>query len=469
MKNIDKFLAWEKKNKLFDDKHKKNYFWILIRSHIYNEILLKKNNIDNPHPFNKINIISKIKNVIIKLFRCITKNPFFYNKKADIVIFNHSRRVKKGNIYECIYTDKWLKELNDNYIVLENEYNGMHYAPVDTSNLYYLDLINVKRAINKIIKRRVDTNILDKRYVDYYINNLEKEFDLKLDRDKIYNKAKKALIDFIYLKKQYMKLLKKISPKAIIEVVHYDIHKYAANVAAKELGIKIIEIQHGIISSDHLAYNYYSKNLKLDYFPDYIFTFGEIYNNIARYPMSSDRIISTGFVNLNPKNYRSINNNKIIFLSQGTIGKKLSKLAIELSEILECNYEIIYKLHPSEYGNWRSLYPQLIGISKIEVIDYNVDLYEVFEKCFAQVGVYSTALVEGVAFNLDTYILDTSLKENLSFLYEANQAKLISTACDIKNYIENNECNNLNTNRSMLWKEDANKNIVNEIKKIIDK
>ena len=50
------------------------------------------------------------------------------------------------------------------------------------------------------------------------------------------------------------------------------------------------------------------------------------------------------------------------FLSN-TIGRELSKLAVELSgKIQGTDYKIIYKLHPGEYQDWKNRYPVNKGV-----------------------------------------------------------------------------------------------------------
>jgi hypothetical protein len=55
-------------------------------------------------------------------------------------------------------------------------------------------------------------------------------------------------------------------------------------------------------------------------------------------------------------------------------------------------------------------------------------LYERFASARAQVGVYSTALYEGIGFGLPTYLLDTSGVEYMEELIGANYATLIRGA-----------------------------------------
>ncbi|MDL2271193.1 CDP-glycerol glycerophosphotransferase family protein, partial [Methanobrevibacter sp. OttesenSCG-928-I08] len=218
--------------------------------------------------------------------------------------------------------------------------------------------------------------------------------------------------------KEYLKLFKLKQPKQIFVVVAYE--NNAVVKAAKDLNIEVIEIQHGTISKYHLGYSYPNKtrcfNGKLEeiaYFPDKLLSFGDYWNNSSYFPISREHIISIGFpyFESNTKNYMGVNkeSNKILFISQGVIGKYLSKFAFELGEKLS-SYEIIYKLHPGEYSSWRENYKYLLDASKLDnfkVIDNNnTPLYQLFAESNYQIGVFSTAIYEGLSFNCKTFVLD---------------------------------------------------------------
>src|SRR5699024_8411693 len=111
------------------------------------------------------------------------------------------------------------------------------------------------------------------------------------------------------------------------------------------------------------------------------------------------------YMDLGKKKYSHVDEEKIIlFISQGTIGEELSKLAKQISELAEFPYSIIYKLHPGEYDRWKTNYPWLLNSNIQVVASDNPPLYELFAKSKIQVGVTSTAMYEGLNFGLDTYI-----------------------------------------------------------------
>lgn len=68
-------------------------------------------------------------------------------------------------------------------------------------------------------------------------------------------------------------LFRHVRPKAIF------LSDYAGQVAAikaaRDLGIKVIEVQHGHMGKEHELYNIYTRNIDRTYFPDFMLVFGE--------------------------------------------------------------------------------------------------------------------------------------------------------------------------------------------------
>jgi hypothetical protein len=164
--------------------------------------------------------------------------------------------------------------------------------------------------------------------------------------------------------------------------------------------------------------------------------------------------------------------NQIVFVSQGTIGKKLSLLAYELSKKVT-NYKIIYKLHPGEYSAWKQLYPYLEE-SDITVIDSNnISIYSLFGESKIQIGVYSTAFFEGLYFGLYTFLIDINGIEHARILLDLNYAILVSDIEDLIiniNSIQNKEITygQKNQNVEYLFKSNSIENFKNEIEKILN-
>ena len=174
---MDKFLEFEERNKLLDKKIQGVRFWHYIRFNLYFELVRGKQDISKRYSGNreKIDILKivyfKIKQIPYFIFR----NPFIGIKEKDILILNHSRRVKNGDFYDCMYTE-FLKDFDFSYCVFEEGYNGSHLSPVKTENLKYLDYINLIVDIKFFFTYYFNFYNLTKKE-DIYLKNLIKDIN----------------------------------------------------------------------------------------------------------------------------------------------------------------------------------------------------------------------------------------------------------------------------------------------------
>jgi hypothetical protein len=253
------------------------------------------------------------------------------------------------------------------------------------------------------------------------------------------------------------------------------------NEIAKQHGIKTIELQHGTMGSGHVAYNFYKRN-SLESFPDHLFLFGDYWKDVTMFPIKENQIHVTGSpyyeVKINDAiNVSSAEDNDpkvILFVSQWSTGEKLSKIAVELSNLIQSSmFRIIYKLHPGEYANWTNRYPWLAeSRCTIEVVSNNLrDIYHYLSLADYQIGVNSTTLYEGLGFNLKTFIVKLPGWETLEDLIERDIAKLVNSASELAVMLEHDENNDTIKkceNIGYFWKQNSIENMLNIINAIMN-
>ena len=245
----------------------------------------------------------------------------------------------------------------------------------------------------------------------------------------------------------YKKLFLKRKPKKIFVVVAYQ--NFPIVAAAKDLGIEVIELQHGVIGKYHLGYSFPETsrlNGEINYFPDKILTFSDYWIKEEFSPISLDNAIPIGFpyFDYQSRNFQNLKKNEkqILFISQGVIGKFLSEIGYQVACELE-NYDIIYKLHPGEYETWVNNYPELVKasqLSNVTVIDDNdTPLYKLLAESTYQIGAFSTAIYEGLKFNCKTFLLNSQGIEHVLDLVDEGYAFKFETADDLINNLESFE------------------------------
>lgn len=387
-----------------------------------------------------LSIMDKFKSFIPFVKNSLVHSPF-QGQTKDVLIFDHSRKVKFENEYVDIYTYfivNYLKN-SSSVEVVEFPYFNKHFT-VKKDYIKYSDKIELGLYIYKKFNK-VEFTQEEKDIISMLEKEIKSAFNVEVD---LFSLFELQILNFKYSYKKYTELFLKKKPKKILIVVAYD--KKAIVAAAKDLGIPVFELQHGTISKYHLGYSYPEKSRKegfIPYFPDKILTFGEYWIDERYCPISKDNIVPIGFPYLQyqSKEFKSIDKkpNQILFISQGVIGSKLSESAYQFA----CNmpdYDIIYKLHPGEYESWKTSYPKLSEASKLDnfqVLKGEIPLYQLFAESTYQVGVCSTAIYEGLMFNCKTFIFSLPCSEYMDDLIEKGYVFEIN---DVKELI-----NNINT------------------------
>lgn len=411
--------------------------WQLIRMYLYYDIARRLNTFGSAQQ-KSLSFFDKIKSFTPFIKNSLLHNPFSGNHTSDILIFDHPRKTLFNGEFVDIYSYFLIDLLKDDYSfeVMEAPYLNKHYtSPKDY--IKYTDRIQLGSYVFKKFNNIKFTS----SEMDIILNvqrELEDAFGLEINLEWILSTH---ILNFKYDYKKYKELFKKRNPKKVFVVVAYE--NQAIVKAAKDLGIEVIELQHGTISDYHLGYSYPEKTRlggEIFYFPDKILTFGDYWINDGTCPVDSKNIVPVGFpyFEIQSKDFLDfeVKDNQILFISQGVIGKYLSKIACELAENLD-EYDIIYKLHPGEYETWRENYPELVKANEMDnfiVVDNGeTPLYQYFAESSYQVGAFSTAIYEGLMFNCKTFIVDLPGVEYLEDLIEKGY---VCKVTDVHNLIE---------------------------------
>jgi hypothetical protein len=445
MNIYDRFLEFEEENSVFNLYVDGVPAWERIRHNVYSK-LKNKTNIDvqnepaTPHEY-----IRAAKGFFQS---AIFKNPFLASE-SEIVFVGHRRRIREndGKYWE-IYCDPLQKTVSDyTTIHLEPPLEDGHKDSVPTNNIRYIDIIKLLAEANSSYKFK--RQILQQEDADR-LDNLSEEMknifktEINLKRH-VTNTFSERLVALPL----YMKLLKIINPSVLIYVSSSS--KLNIIEASQRLDIPVVELQHGIIQEQHIHYSYPGKREKM-FAPDHFATWGEFWEDQLQLPVNKENIHNVGFKYINEKikdNKSTENANSqdtILFISQSTIGTKLSQFASDLKPVME-NVEFIYKLHPFECDGWINKYPWLAE-SDIKVIDDpNSSVYELFSLADTQIGVNSTVLFEGLSFGLNTYIYSESVPSATRPLTEDGAAKFVSSVNEFKSTYDSNKFPDVNRER----------------------
>lgn len=470
---LDSFLEIENQYGLVQDEIDGFAYWTFFRCELKWDLERLIDSCDEMYVHPKYSVWEKMK-ARMQTIKYSIFNSRLPKGKHDVLFLNHERKVWINNHYECIYTDK-IAAKYPNSVVLERPYFQKHSKPVQTHNLVYTDYIELRAMLHFYMqsvfwKRHVE-NIRKKikGKISEPIQKICEAYQIEYDINCILDKMVCGYYVYQIKKKQFEKIIKKIQPKVIVEVVGYNFDCMTINEIALQYRIPTIELQHGATGVEHIPYNY-ARGVKVKQFAQYFFAFSQFWIEAADYPLPKERLLPIGFPYLDQRaeeikgKISKTKPYKIIFISQPMIGERLADIAISLEQMLDKKvYQVIFKLHPGEYERWRERYPRLAK-SSVTVIDNNkTDLYELFAEAKYQIGAYgSTATFEGLEFDLKTYILREGASSVLQLLCEKEMATFFDSADELAQMIIDEQ--KKETIKKVFWEKDA----LNNMKKVID-
>ncbi|WP_198667840.1 hypothetical protein [Saliphagus sp. LR7] len=365
-------------------------------------------------------------------------NPFLA-EPADIAFVGHPRRKQREDgLWWDVYCDPILEGLDLDAVYLEPDHDHAHHTPAKTGDVRYLDLVKYGGNLRRKFLPPSVLTPADARFLERVEAAFAERFGTGLD---VAGRVRRDLVTRRCRRPLYRRLFERLDPDLVVLVVSYG--KETAIEVCSDLGIPVVELQHGVINPYHVGYSFPGDRTK-ETFPDYLFTFGEFWGETVEVPIPGDRVYPVGYPHLEASLSELERDNEggsgdangdrsgdesdeggeqLLVVSQGTIGRELSRFAAALAEGFPG--EIVYKLHPGEYDGWADSYPWL---READVdVRADADLYDLFAESAAQIGVYSTALYEGLAVGLDTYLLECPGVVQLKPLVDRGYATVVDS------------------------------------------
>jgi len=464
---VKKFLLMEEENNLFSYRVKDRVMWNYIRYPIFYEIFLRMDQLDE--------VCFKKRKRYFKFFMELVLLP-----KRILQILS---AIMLGKEYDIIVSTYDRKDMLDGKKV-----NISFYPIIKVLRANYQVLLFDPSRLGGGFEKDYSCDVLSSRPF-YWLSRLQKfigysprEREILVTIGKIINKTFDLSCDIIplasdcflrqYLEyKIYKKIFRKFKPKIVL-FSDDGINKGWIE-AARELGITVIDCQHSLLSSINILYRYPENivDYNLQALPDIIFTFGEFWHDKYHSP---SKLVPIGFpfheekkANIQGKPIAKGRN--IVVISSMHSGKKLERLVLELSRMLP-DYQIIYKLRVEEYKRWREIYSaELIIRSNITMVDNNsTSLYEYFAMSTHQIGINSTALIEGLAFDLTTFIFKDGWYGEMQSLIDDGYVFLVQTAEEISQRIRHNVHPAKRFRGDEIFKGQATRNISNEIHSLLN-
>lgn len=202
----------------------------------------------------------------------------------------------------------------------------------------------------------------------------------------------------------WMLLVKR--PREAVTVAGYGVPWLPA--AAKALGIPVTELQHGVISSCHLAYHYPGVAPgRLRYFPDRLVLWSEFWRSSAALPLEEASVSYLPLQVLEElKRDPAIARKRaqVLVVSQATVGAALAEF-LERQLPADFAFPVRFRLHPRERRKWRhyAALARLVDSGRV-ALDTDGTIYPALLASAAVIGCYSTALYEAAELRCRVYV-----------------------------------------------------------------
>ena len=281
-----------------------------------------------------------LSNVIISFFQLL--NLFFGRKKFKNCIFSFPRIELVGNQYVDKFSDPViaLTNLKTNSIVFEFSIGGKHLKPRIHSNIVvYIDFIVFVAFVSAKLASWI-LPLFYKSTFDSYYSDLERIFTYpttfkKQDYERIISFNIRVNIYKFFYRRLGVKKVFGVSRTNFIPQIY----------AAKECGIPVFELQHGITYGETPIYS----GRKIENFtPNFFLSFGEIKNKEV-YGIDPNHIINIGWA-FKPfikslKIEKEFSKLDILVITDPEITDKICKVLSELAKIYH-SYNFHLRLHP---------------------------------------------------------------------------------------------------------------------------
>ena len=194
----------------------------------------------------------------------------------------------------------------------------------------------------------------------------------------------------------YRRLLERVQPRLVLleQACYGDFAPF--NQVAREMGIRVAEPQHGMVSGGHDAYCYAPLLRESEAYraclPHDFLGYGTWWNSQIDVPVQKWVIGNPHYSEQRRSMSTQIAQTDILLLADGIEFSLYVALAQELAQLLRGRYRIVLRPHPLERAEVYLRFPE--GRVGDVLIDQNRDIYSSFASAHAVVGEVSTGLFE---------------------------------------------------------------------------
>lgn len=234
-------------------------------------------------------------------------------------------------------------------------------------------------------------------------------------------------------------VLRRFGSQRLFVVVGY-FHQHWIG-AAHDLGLEVIELQHGVISPYHLGYSYPGRP-DVAQQPDQFWTFGSFWPEVVDLPSrTTSRVVGAAHLPRTLPHSVARDPNLVLVLSQGTVSEPLGDWAMALRR-QRPDLHVVFRLHPSERISSERCHD--LAAAGVEVSTGDdprnstgaATTYWWQARATWQLGASSTALFEGMALGSRTLVARLAGHEYLTEAIDRGDAALVRDPTELAEALE---------------------------------
>lgn len=488
-KFFDLFLEFEKRENMMERRISGVPYWHLVRVPIFRRILADVFCLKSAHPdfsgsrqvkSRAERILGKFTAVWNPIYDFCFRNPLFALRRRELLFSMTPRQAVLDNGRKVsLLLDFFVPLMHTRYGLLEYVLTKPSRQPF-FRKVFHLPHMAGRFDECRSGRRFAEMSEQSRIHSKEIAAKLSTEFGRNIDSGFIASQIEGALLYREAYRPVFTRAISKMKTEVIVTAVQYNLFNFTLTEAAHDLGVKVVELQHGTIYKAHAAYNLPSGGSV--YSPDYLLTWGEHWNGqLLNYP--NGRAIAAGYPFLEhfakkcrPQPRREGAPLRVLFISQGDIAAELSRTAVHLAKMMPRETcRITYKLHPNESATWRELYPWLEN-SGVEVVSHDdKNIFECLRQADVTVGSSSTSLIEGFAWGVRSLVLKwLPGSEIMADFCGTGAAEFVESEDDLCAILRSmfdgvKENNKIGLDFSRYWMPDAAKNIADFLDSLVVK
>ncbi len=326
----------------------------------------------------------------------------------------------------------WLKQIGNKRVFLRQNVilDGVRFEEKTGKSLFFDKLIE---KLGKSVTTHISRKSFTPRTYDYTLDHAENTFCFPAgifleqwsDLRDVYKRAKASgrfnqeeldylgacFHSFILRYGKTIALFKNQNVNNVFFIVHYLNEGFIS--ALKDLHIRCIELQHGLISTADLYYVFderYRPFIKNAFFPDFLWLYGRLWKQrlLSGFEHNEKSLILAGdYTHLfqTKMEEKSEKENLIIICTQKFLAADYFPWIDHVLKHTENHpeWKVVIKLHPRERSADVERYLRYQN-DRIQVVQHG-DIGEIFKKAKIQLSIYSTTFYDAIGYDIMNFAL----------------------------------------------------------------